>query len=105
MVTGLPGRAADRCDCRDAAHGYVLTLAAGGQLTELLQDSAALLMPADRAEIHAALTTTCASGPCSTAIAGKPPRDNIDAILDAVMAVQAYVVAASPPRSKLKSTR
>ncbi|MDU8943149.1 acetate--CoA ligase family protein [Ovoidimarina sediminis] len=40
---------------RDPAHGYVLTLAQGGTLTELFADSASLLLPASAAEIDRAL--------------------------------------------------
>ncbi|WP_372573583.1 acetate--CoA ligase family protein [Ruegeria jejuensis] len=40
---------------RDPAHGFVLTLAAGGVLTELLQDSASLLLPASDEMIVTAL--------------------------------------------------
>ena len=36
---------------RDRAHGYVLTLAAGGVLTELLQDSVSLILPVFREEV------------------------------------------------------
>lgn len=41
---------------RDPAHGFVLTLAHGGTLTELLNDSASLLLPVDPAEIDRALS-------------------------------------------------
>lgn len=39
----------------DPAHGYVLTLAAGGQLTEILDDKVSLLLPADEDSIFNAL--------------------------------------------------
>ncbi|MDJ0821898.1 MAG: acetate--CoA ligase family protein, partial [Paracoccaceae bacterium] len=39
----------------DPAHGYVLTLGAGGTLTEILQDSAQLLLPVTAAEVADAL--------------------------------------------------
>ncbi|MEX0348259.1 MAG: acetate--CoA ligase family protein [Paracoccaceae bacterium] len=42
---------------RDPAHGFVLTLGAGGVLTELLQDSASLLLPASDEMIASAIET------------------------------------------------
>ena len=76
---------------RDPAHGFVLTLGAGGILTEVLQDSTSLLIPATRADISAALhTLRCA--PLLTGYRGKQPA-NIAAIVDAVEAVQNYVLA------------
>lgn len=76
---------------RDPAHGFVLTLAAGGTLTELLQDSASLLVPASRAEVQTALTRLKAAKLLS-GYRGAPAAD-MDAILDAVDALQAYVLA------------
>ncbi|MDJ0639698.1 MAG: acetate--CoA ligase family protein [Paracoccaceae bacterium] len=79
---------------RDDAHGYVLTLAAGGQLTELLHDRAALLIPVDRDAVQTALTKLR----IWPVLAGHRNRAgaNIDAILDTVMAVQAFVTAHNP---------
>src|SRR5699024_10312685 len=42
---------------RDPAHGLALTIGAGGVLTELLSDTATLMMPATGDEIRAALMT------------------------------------------------
>jgi acyl-CoA synthetase (NDP forming) len=78
----------------DPAHGYVLTLAAGGTLTELLKDSASLLVPAGREEVRAALDTLKVAR-LLAGYRGRPAAD-IDAILDAVLAVQAYVATARP---------
>lgn len=78
----------------DPAHGYVLTLAAGGTLTELLEDSAALLVPAERDAVRAAILSLRVSR-LLEGYRGQPAAD-VDAILDAVMAVQAYVVQARP---------
>lgn len=76
---------------RDPAHGFVLTLAAGGVLTELLADSHSLLLPASRSDVQMALMRLkCA--PLLTGFRGKPPAD-MGAILDAVDALQAYVLA------------
>lgn len=76
---------------RDPAHGFVLTLAAGGTLTEILQDSASLLLPVTEADIAHALNTLRVA-PLLRGYRGAPPA-NEQAIIDAVLAVQAYVVA------------
>jgi acyl-CoA synthetase (NDP forming) len=75
---------------RDPAHGYVLTLAAGGVLTELLADSQSLLIPTHRTTVLAALQRL-KIWQLALGYRGKPPA-NIDAIVDAIMAVQMYVV-------------
>ncbi|WP_424943694.1 acetate--CoA ligase family protein [Aliiroseovarius crassostreae] len=76
---------------RDPAHGFVLTLAAGGILTELLEDASSVLIPATRNDVKQALIRL----KLSKLIAGYrgKPGANEDAILDAVMAVQDYVIA------------
>jgi acyl-CoA synthetase (NDP forming) len=75
---------------RDPAHGYVLTLAAGGVLTELLADCQSLLIPTRRTTVLAALQRL-KIWQLVLGYRGKPPA-NIDAIVDAIMAVQMYVV-------------
>ncbi len=76
---------------RDPAHGYVLTIAAGGILTEILQDAASLLVPATEAETGAALDGLRIA-PLLRGYRGKPAADRA-AIIAAVMAVQAYTLA------------
>jgi acetyl-CoA synthetase len=76
---------------RDPAHGFVLTLAAGGIMTEILQDSISLLVPVSEGAIKKALTRLKIH-PLLDGYRGKSGAD-IDAILAAVMAIQAYVVA------------
>ncbi|WP_300516053.1 acetate--CoA ligase family protein [Aliiroseovarius sp.] len=76
---------------RDPAHGFVLTLAAGGTLTELLKDSASLLVPASPEGIRKALTRL-KMHKLLTGYRGAPAA-NIAAILDAVNAIQSYVLA------------
>ena len=75
---------------RDPAHGFVLTLAAGGTLTELLADATSLLVPATGAEIDAALSrlriARLIDGWRGAPAASRP------AIIAAVLAVQSYVV-------------
>lgn len=75
---------------RDRAHGYVLTLGAGGVLTEILQDTVSLLVPSRPDQIRAALMRLkCA--PLLTGYRGKPAAD-IASIVAAVQAVQDYVI-------------
>ncbi|MCR9126232.1 MAG: acetate--CoA ligase family protein [Rhodobacteraceae bacterium] len=76
---------------RDPAHGFVLTLGAGGALTELLRDTGSLLVPASRASIGQALASLRIA-PQLAGYRGRPGA-SLAAILDAVDAVQAYVVA------------
>ena len=79
---------------RDPAHGYVLTLAAGGILTELLEDSVSLLVPSPPEAVRAALGRLKLSR-LLCGYRGAPAAD-IEAIVRAVMAVQSYVQAAHP---------
>ena len=74
---------------RDPATGFVLTLAAGGVQTEILEDKACLLVPATRAEVDRALTRLR----CNALLQGfrGQPAANRTAVLDAVMAIQSYV--------------
>ena len=76
---------------RDPAHGLVLTLGAGGTLTEILQDSATLLVPATELEIDAALDRLRIA-PVLLGYRGKPGAAR-QAIVEAVCAVQDYVIA------------
>lgn len=76
---------------RDPAHGYVLTLAAGGILTEIMGDSTSLLLPATEDEITQALNSLRISK-ILRGYRGKPGAD-IPAIAQAVLAVQSYVAA------------
>ncbi|CUH51302.1 acetate--CoA ligase family protein [Shimia marina] len=76
---------------RDAAHGFVLTLAAGGVLTELLEDSTSCLIPASRTDLREALLSLKIAKQL-TGYRGAPPA-SIEAILDAAEALQAYVLA------------
>lgn len=76
---------------RDPAHGYVLTLGAGGVLTELLRDTVSVLIPSSRAAVQDALGRL-ACAPLLSGYRGNPPAV-MGAILDAVEAVQNYVIA------------
>lgn len=76
---------------RDPAHGFVLTLGAGGVFTEILADTVSLLVPSDEGAVKQALTKLkCA--PLLSGYRAKPAAD-IDSIVAAVMAVQSYVIA------------
>lgn len=76
---------------RDAAHGFVLTLGAGGVLTEMLADTVSLLVPSDESAVKRALTQLkCA--PLLSGYRGKPAAD-LNSIVGAVMAAQSYVIA------------
>ncbi|PTX57845.1 acyl-CoA synthetase (NDP forming) [Litoreibacter ponti] len=75
----------------DEAHGYLLTLAAGGTLTELLKDSQTLLLPSRPEAIEQALSKL-EIAPLLHGYRGAAVCD-IDAIVAAVEAVQSFVIA------------
>lgn len=75
---------------RDPAHGFVLTLGAGGILTEVLRDTASLLLPTDAESIEKALQSLQIA-PILNGYRGKPPIW-VKAAVDAIMAIQAYVL-------------
>ena len=76
---------------RDPAHGFVMTLGAGGVLTEVLADTASLLLPATRDEIAAALDRLRIA-PLLNGYRGKPPAD-MAALVAAILAVQDCAIA------------
>ena len=75
----------------DEAHGYVLTIGAGGLLGELIRDTQSLLLPTTAGEIEAALARLRI---CKLleGYRGAPAAD-IGAICDAALALQSYVLA------------
>ncbi|MGV6810728.1 MAG: acetate--CoA ligase family protein [Brevirhabdus sp.] len=74
----------------DPAHGYVLTLAAGGTMTELLSDSQSLLLPTTCDVVEEALgRLKCA--PLLHGFRGKPGA-RIPAILKTIEAVETFVL-------------
>ena len=75
----------------DIAHGFILTLGAGGTLAELLQDTASLLIPASNGAIHTALNSLRIA-PVLNGYRGAAPAD-MPAILRAIQAVQEYVMS------------
>lgn len=76
---------------KDPAHGFVLTLAAGGTLTEVMEDSASVLLPATDAMLEDALNNLRVVK-LLDGFRGAPAADR-GAILRAVNAVQDYVLA------------
>jgi acyl-CoA synthetase (NDP forming) len=76
---------------KDPAHGFVLTMGAGGVLTELLQDSVSLLIPTSAVAINQALTRLKVAK-LVKGYRGKPAADRA-AIVAAVLTVQDYVLA------------
>ena len=75
----------------DPVHGYLLTIAAGGILTELLQDSVSLTLPIQEKALDEALAKLKIA-PLLYGYRGKEGV-NLDALTKAVMAIQNYVIA------------
>lgn len=78
----------------DPAHGYVLTMAAGGVLTEVLSDRVSLLIPSNAHAIERALGQLKIAAVLA-GYRGRPAAD-MPAIIDAVLAIQSYVCAEHP---------
>ncbi|MCC0014824.1 MAG: acetate--CoA ligase family protein [Rhodobiaceae bacterium] len=76
---------------RDPAHGYVVTIATGGTLTEILKDSVSLLLPVRPDDIRAVLKRLRVWS-LLAGYRGAAPAD-IDALVAAVMAIASYVEA------------
>jgi acetyl-CoA synthetase len=76
---------------RDPAHGFVLTLGAGGVQTEILRDTVSLLLPATADDIWNALQRLKIA-PLLNGYRGNPACDRA-AIVRAIEAVQSYVIA------------
>ncbi len=76
---------------RDAQFGLALTLGSGGVMVELLRDATTVLLPATRADVRRALESL-RSWPLVCGYRGKPPGD-VEALIDAVMAVADYAQA------------
>ena len=73
----------------DPAHGYVLTIGAGGVLTELLADTASLVLPVDERAINTALSSL-KMAPLLAGYRGKPAAD-MRAMTKAILALQSCV--------------
>ncbi|MEM6624557.1 MAG: acetate--CoA ligase family protein [Pseudomonadota bacterium] len=75
---------------RDPVYGYTLTIGAGGILTELLGDSVTLLIPSSVDAVREAIGGLRIAR-LLNGYRGKPAAD-LDAVVQAIMAVQAYAV-------------
>ncbi len=76
---------------RDPAHGAVLTLGAGGVLTEIWRDTVSLLLPVTGDDVRQALAQLRLF-PVLAGYRGRPAAD-IGAIIEAVLALQRCVIA------------
>ena len=76
---------------RDPQFGLALTLGAGGVMVELLNDTVTLLLPVARADVRLALESL-KTWPLVTGFRGRPSGD-VEALLDAVLALAAYAQA------------
>ena len=84
----------------DPAHGFVLTLGAGGIMTEVMRDTVQLMIPATRQSVsEKILQLRCAA--LLRGFRGKEPA-HLESILDNVMAVQDYVMANSSVISEIE---
>jgi len=73
----------------DPAHGYLMTLAAGGVLTELMQDKVSLLMPVTAEDIDTALESLAAA-PLIRGYRGRQGANKAE-IIKQVLALQAFM--------------
>ena len=73
----------------DPAHGFVLTLAAGGVMTEILKDSTTLVLPVTPQDVTQAFQRLKIA-PILNGYRGQPAVD-MTTLVDAVMSVQTYV--------------
>lgn len=76
---------------RDPAHGFVLTIAAGGTLAELLDDRQSLLIPSSKEAIEQALSNLRIWALLKGYRGGQAADKT--SIIDAVLKLQSYVVA------------
>lgn len=75
----------------DPSHGFVLTLGAGGVLTQIMADAESLLLPVTAEDVRGALQQLrCA--PMLMGYRGRPSA-NIEAVVEAVLSVQSFVTA------------
>jgi acyl-CoA synthetase (NDP forming) len=78
---------------RDPTFGLALTIGSGGILVELLKDSQTLMIPASAEEIEDAVKRL-KSAPLLEGYRGRPKAD-IDATVQAILAIQQYAIANS----------
>ncbi|MGV6839203.1 MAG: acetate--CoA ligase family protein [Planktomarina sp.] len=78
----------------DPAHGYVITIGAGGTLAELMTDQTSVLIPVTRNDLRTAIGQLKIAR-ILNGYRGAQAAD-IEAVLDSILAVQAYVTAHLP---------
>ncbi len=76
---------------KDPAHGFVMTIAAGGIFAEIVQDQVSMLLPASKGRLKQALTRL----KIAKILMGyrNQPAADLDQIITAIDAVQSYVLA------------
>ena len=77
----------------DVQFGLVMTIGSGGILVEIMKDSHTLVIPATRNQIETVLSQL-KSSPLLAGYRGKPKAD-INAAVDAIMAIQQYAISTS----------
>ena len=75
---------------RDPVYGLAMTIGAGGILTEMLEDTATLMVPSEEADIRGALKGLRVAR-LFEGYRGKP-RAHLQAAINAIMAIQAYAI-------------
>ena len=85
---------------RDPAHGFVLTLAAGGVLTEILADTTSRLLPVTDSDVRVALTELKIF-PLLAGYRGEKSAD-LASIVATVLAVQRFVLASAARLEELE---
>lgn len=85
---------------RDSKHGFMLTLAAGGIMTELLADAVQLLLPADEADIRAAFAQL-KMYPLLEGFRGRPGID-FEALVKTVLQLQQLAIEHADTLSELE---
>ena len=78
---------------RSAPLGWLITVGAGGVLTELWRDTQCLLAPATAQDLHAALQRLRIA-PILNGYRGKPAA-NVSALVEAMLTMQQHVVGTS----------
>ena len=76
---------------KDPAHGFIMTIAAGGIFAEIVQDQVSMLLPASKGRLKQALTRL----KIAKILMGyrNQPAADLDQIITAIDAVQSYVLA------------
>ena len=85
---------------RDDAHGFVLTIAAGGIYTEMMKDQSSLLLPVTKADVLSAIERLKIA-PVLHGYRGQSSAD-LNAVVDAVLAVQNYVTTNADKLSEVE---